>query len=210
MLLLCGHTIYLCEKASGTYATLGIYAETFKARLCFCNNRHKWSFAPLAFHILSILELQDTWETVQSNHIYSWGKRLPEGLQICPNLCDVVEATRRQEPSSAPISVLFLGPQLPLIRQSNVLDHGDFLAGLQVYPGARSLRMPEWWVPDYLGFNEQGNWNQSAELEADEQATVQIWFNKVHWDIHEKREFPKPRPHRNQASKIWMEHRNKT
>lgn len=40
--------------------------------------------------------------------------------------------------------------------------------------------MPEWWVPDYLGFNEQGNWNQSAELEADEQATVQIWFNKVH------------------------------
>lgn len=92
----------------------------------------------------------------------------------------------------------------------SVLDPWDFLTGFQVYLGARYLRMPDWWVPDYLGFNEQGNWNQSAELEADEQATVQIWFNKVHWDIHEKREFPKPRPHRNQASEIRMEHRNKT
>lgn len=61
-----------------------------------------------------------------------------------------------------------------------VPDHRGSLAGFQVYLGARYLRMPEWWVPDYLGFNEQGNWNQSAELEADEQATVQIWFNKVH------------------------------
>lgn len=73
----------------------------------------------------------------------------------------------------------------------SVLDHWGFLAGFQVYLGARYLRMPEWWVPDYLGFNEQGNWNQSAELEADEQAIVQIWFNKVHWDIHEKKRISK-------------------
>lgn len=52
--------------------------------------------------------------------------------------------------------------------------------GFQVHLGARCLRMPDYWVPDYLGFNEQGNWNQSVELETDEQARGQTWFNKVH------------------------------